>query len=157
MATEIERKFLLKDNTWRNSVARSEKIIQGYLANTGKSSIRIRISGDHANLNLKSMTIGVTRSEYDYLIPLQDAEYMLKTLCIGPVIEKIRHYVEYQGHTWEIDEFSGENRGLIVAEIELEDPHEKFAEPGWLGLEVSDDPRYYNICLAEHPFSSWDD
>ena len=97
----------------------------------------------------------MTRSEHDYPIPAEDAKSFLNELCIGSLIEKIRHYIEYQGHTWEIDEFLGENTGLIVAEIELDDQHEEFAIPEWLGNEVSDDPRYYNICLVDHPYSAW--
>lgn len=155
MPIEIERKFLLKDETWRDLVEKSINIIQGYLANTGRSSIRIRLSDEQASLNIKGMTLGVTRSEYDYPIPVEEARSLLKDLCIGPLIEKTRHHLEYRGHSWEIDEFTGENAGLIVAEIELDDPRENFAVPGWLGEEVSDDPRYYNICLVEQPYSAW--
>ena len=156
MPIEIERKFLLKDESWRKLVIKSKNITQGYLANTGRSSIRIRLSDDHASLNIKSMTIGVTRTEFDYPVPAEEAKILLQELCTGPLIEKTRHYIEYRGHTWEIDEFSGENAGLIVAEIELDDQNEGFAVPDWLGNEVSHDPRYYNICLTEHPYSAWD-
>ena len=155
MPTEIERKFLLKDESWRDLVDKSINIIQGYLANTGRSSIRIRLSDDQASLNIKGMTLGVTRSEYDYPIPVEEARSLLKELCMEPLIEKTRHYLVHRGHTWEIDEFAGENAGLIVAEIELADPREEFAVPGWLGKEVSDDPRYYNVCLLRHPYSAW--
>lgn len=155
MPTEIERKYLLRDDSWRKRVIKSKKIIQGYLANTGHSSIRIRLVNDSASLNIKSMTLGVTRSEYNYPIPAEEAALLLKDLCIGPLIEKTRHYVKYGDHTWEIDEFCGDNAGLIVAEIELDAPEEKFISPEWLGEEVSSDPRYYNVCLINHPFKDW--
>ena len=155
MPIEIERKFLLKNDSWRNQVIKTSSIIQGYLANTDHCSIRIRLADDQASLNIKSMTIGVTRSEFDYPVPMDEAKLLLKDLCPGPVIEKIRHYVDYAGHTWEIDEFLGENSGLVVAEIELQHQHEEFSIPDWLGKEVSDDQRYYNICLADNPYTSW--
>lgn len=155
MATEIERKFLVKDDSWRDLSTNSKQIIQGYLANTERGSIRIRITGDKASLNIKSMTLGVTRSEYDYAIPADDARAMLENLCMQPLIEKTRYYVKHDKHTWEIDDFAGANAGLVVAELELQVHDEPFESPPWLGKEVSDDPRYYNVCLTEHPFSSW--
>jgi adenylate cyclase len=155
MATEIERKFLVKDDSWRDLSTNSKQIIQGYLANTERGSIRIRIAGDNASLNIKSMTLGVTRSEYDYAIPTDDARTMLENLCMRPLIEKTRYYVKHGGHTWEIDAFAGANAGLVVAELELQSHDEPFERPPWLGNEVSDDPRYYNVCLIEHPYSSW--
>lgn len=155
MATEIERKFLIRDDSWRALSSHKLNIIQGYLANTDNGSIRIRVSGDEANLNIKSMTLGVTRKEYDYPIPVHDARSMLEELCMKPLIEKTRHYVEYNGHTWEIDEFHGDNAGLILAELEVEHEDETFDPPPWLGTEVSNDPRYYNVCLVEHPYSQW--
>lgn len=155
MATEIERKFLVRDDSWRSSSSRRLEIVQGYLANTDRGSIRIRVSGDEANLNIKSMTLGVTRKEYDYSIPAGDAREMLEELCLKPLIEKTRYYVEYNGHIWEIDEFHGGNNGLVVAELEVENEDEAFDPPPWLGAEVSNDPRYYNVCLVEHPYSSW--
>ncbi|MEX2524085.1 MAG: CYTH domain-containing protein [Gammaproteobacteria bacterium] len=155
MATEIERKFLVNDDSWRASVSRKVDIIQGYLANTERGSIRVRVSGSAANLNIKSMTLGVTRQEYDYPIPANDARAMIDGLCMQPVIDKTRHYVEYNGHTWEIDEFHGINAGLIVAELEVDREDEAFDPPPWLGKEVSDDPRYYNVCLVEYPYSDW--
>jgi len=155
MATEIERKFLVKDNSWRDLSTNSKQIIQGYLANTDRGSVRIRIAGKDASLNIKGMTLGVTRSEYDYAIPADDARAMLKNLCMQPLIEKTRYYVKHGGHTWEIDAFAGANAGLVVAELELQAHDESFEHPPWLGKEVSDDPRYYNVCLIEHPYSSW--
>lgn len=155
MATEIERKFLVRDDSWRDDVRNSVEIIQGYLANTERGSIRIRLSGNEANLNIKSMTLGVTRREYDYAIPADEARAMLDDLCMKPLIEKTRHYVDHNGHTWEIDEFYGDNAGLVVAELELEHQDEDFDPPKWLGAEVSDDPRYYNVCLIDNPYSRW--
>lgn len=155
MATEIERKFLVKNDSWRDLSTNSKLIIQGYLANTERGSIRIRITGENASLNIKSMTLGVTRSEYDYAIPADDARAMLETLCMQPLIEKTRYYVKHGGHTWEIDAFAGANAGLVVAELELRAQDEPFEHPPWLGEEVSHDPRYYNVCLTEHPYSTW--
>ena len=155
MPLEIERKFLVVNEDWRNHVNTAEKIIQGYLANTGLASIRVRIQEDKAYLNIKSMTIGVSREEYEYPFPLDDARNILKHLCIKPIIEKTRYFVEQAPHIWEIDVFEGENTGLIVAEIELNDPDESFTRPAWLGDEVSDDPRYYNVRLAEFPYNQW--
>jgi adenylate cyclase len=155
MATEIERKFLVIDDNWRDFSTASIQIIQGYLANTKRGSIRVRLAGNEASLNIKSMTLGVTRTEYDYAIPGDDARAMLRDLCMQPLIEKTRHFVEYGGHTWEIDEFAGANAGLVVAELELGAHDEAFHRPPWLGEEVSDDPRYYNVCLVEYPYSEW--
>ncbi len=155
MAHEIERKFLLKDDSWRGAVRRSERYRQGYLANTERCSVRVRIADDRAWLNLKSATLGVQRREYEYAIPPEEAEEILEHLCQRPFIEKVRHFVEYQGHTWEIDEFEGDNAGLVVAEIELEQEQQKIPLPPWVGKEVSDDRRYYNACLIEHPYSTW--
>ena len=129
MAEEIERKFLVIDDSWITNVNRTVHIIQGYLANTDRGSIRVRISDDKASLNIKSMTLGVSRTEYEYPVPLEDALNLIGSFCMQPVIEKQRHYIEVSGHLWEIDVFEKENRGLIVAEIELSDPWETFEKP----------------------------
>ena len=155
MATEIERKFLLLDNSWRDSVHDQKKIVQGYLANAGLASVRVRISGEKANLNIKSMTIGVSRTEYEYPIPLGDAEELLKNLCRQPLIEKTRYYLKQAALTWEIDVFEGNNSGLVVAEIELYDPDQVFFHPNWLGQEVSGEERYYNVALVDNPYKNW--
>jgi len=155
MAQEIERKFLVIDDSWKNTVDREVHIIQGYLANTDRGSIRIRVSADKAHLNIKSMTLDVSRTEYDYPIPLEDARNLIRNFCMQPVIEKQRHYVEVDRHLWEIDVFEKENRGLVIAEIELSDPGETFTKPHWAGTEVSHDPRYYNVCLVQHPYQEW--
>ena len=157
MPAEIERKFLINNEDWRKSVCRQTKISQGYLANTERGSIRVRVSGEKAYLNIKSMTLGISRTEFEYPIPLDDANYMLENLCLRPVIEKTRYYVEQGPHIWEIDVFTGENSGLIVAEIELSDTEEDFHKPDWVGTEVSHDPRYYNVRLVHEPFSQWQD
>lgn len=155
MATEIERKFLLLSDSWLSDIDSKLHIVQGYLATNEFSSTRIRIQDDKANINIKSATLGITRTEFEYAIPLDDALLMLNDLCIKPVIEKTRYTVRQQHHTWEIDVFSGDNEGLIVAEIELSSPDEAFVKPSWLGEEVSNDVRYYNVCLAKTPYKTW--
>ena len=155
MANEIERKYLIINDAWKALADDGMQIIQGYMGSNEKSSIRIRINGDKANLNIKSKTIGIKRSEYDYKIPLKEAKEMLETLCDKPLIEKTRYHVKHENNVWEIDVFAGENEGLIVAEIELDATDETFNLPDWIGEEVSNDPRYYNICLVTHPFKQW--
>jgi adenylate cyclase len=155
MAIEIERKFLLANNNWRNKVSHSVIYKQGYLSSQATSSIRVRISDKQAWLNIKSVTIGTQRAEYEYEIPLADANEILTNLCLKPVIEKTRHFVTHENHLWEIDEFDGENSGLIVAEIELQSVDEFFVKPNWLGDEVTQDVRYYNNNLAREPYSQW--
>lgn len=155
MATEIERKFLVRDDSWRSSVDSSVEIRQGYLAGSEKSSIRVRVADDKANINIKSATLDVTRVEYEFKIPLTDALEMLDNLCEDPLIEKTRFHVQHGVHLWEVDVFGGENQGLVVAEIELGERDEEFDRPEWLGEEVSSDPRYYNVCLVKHPYKDW--
>ena len=155
MAIEIEHKFLLANSAWREQITRSVKYRQGYLNAQATSSIRIRISDDHAWLNIKSATIGAYRHEYEYEIPLPDANEIITTLCRKPIIEKTRHFVINDGNTWEIDEFDGDNQGLCVAEIELSETGQSFSKPPWLGEEVTHDLRYYNNHLAIHPYSKW--
>jgi adenylate cyclase len=155
MATEIERKFLLLDDGWRAAADAGTLMRQGYLIGAEQASVRVRIAGEHAHLNIKSATLGVHRQEYEYEIPLADANEILDSLCEGPLIEKTRYHVHHGDHTWEIDVFCGDNEGLVVAEIELDTAAEDFARPPWLGQEVSDDPRYYNVCLVKHPYKDW--
>lgn len=160
MPIEIERKFLVLDASWRAAADAGTRYRQGYLSRvTGegavRSSIRVRTDGECAYLNIKSATLGIRRQEYEYPIPLADAEAMLAELCVGTAVEKIRYHVRVGAHVWEIDVFAGANAGLIVAEIELGHEDEAFERPAWLGAEVSDDPRYYNVCLADHPYSAW--
>jgi len=155
MATEIERKFMIINDHWREDADEGMPIIQAYMGSNDKSSIRIRIQGEQANLNIKSKTLGIERSEYEYAIPLTEAKEMLENLCDRPFIEKTRYHVIHDHHKWEIDVFAGDNEGLIVAELELASADEVFSLPDWIGKEVSDDPRYYNICLVTHPYNKW--
>ena len=155
MATEIERKFLILNQDWQEYTKSELHIVQGYLATNEFNSTRIRIQNDKANINIKSATLGITRTEFEYSIPVDDARLMLEDLCIKPVIEKTRFTVEHMNHTWEIDVFSGDNEGLIVAEIELSSPDEAFEKPSWIGEEVSNDARYYNACLVNNPYKTW--
>jgi adenylate cyclase len=155
MAIEIEHKFLLRNNDWRQNITRSVQYQQGYLSSKASSSIRIRISDEKAWLNIKSATIGTHRHEYEYEIPLQDANEIINTLCSKPIIKKTRYIVINDTNTWEIDEFHEENKGLIIAEIELKEIGESFLKPHWLGEEVTRDTRYYNNNLAIRPYSEW--
>jgi adenylate cyclase len=155
MATEIERKYLLNNDDWRNDVVKKIEFKQGYLVGSDKASVRIRIEGDKANINIKGATLGIVRPEFEYEIPLQDANELLDNLCEQPFIDKVRHYIHIGIHEWEIDEFKGDNQGLVVAEIELADENEVFDKPAWLGEEVSSDKRYYNSMLVNNPFKNW--
>jgi len=154
MGVEIERKFLVTSDAWRPHVLRSEPMRQMYLASHEGCSIRVRIGAGRASLNIKGRTLGARRLEYEYPVPLEDADSMWSELG-GASIEKVRHFLEIGGHTWEIDEFGGANDGLVVAEIELSREDEAFARPDWLGAEVTGDFRYYNVCLAERPWPEW--
>lgn len=157
MALEIEHKFLVIADDWRDQVSRSEVFRQGYLSNNPQASVRVRIAGDKATLNIKGMTIGISRLEYEYPIPLAEAAELLDQLCIPPLIDKTRHFVEYAGKVWEIDEFAGDNQGLIVAEVELEAEDEAFQHPAWAGADVSGIKRYYNVSLCSYPYAQWTD
>ncbi|HSN23937.1 MAG TPA: CYTH domain-containing protein [Methylomicrobium sp.] len=157
MALEVEHKFLLANAEWRQQIEYSEVFKQGYLSSQPTSSIRVRVCQHRAWLNIKSATIGSHRHEYEYEIPLADAEEILMHLCSKPLIEKTRHFVRHGGNLWEIDEFEGANQGLLVAEIELDEIGQSFDKPSWLGKEVTDDLRYYNNNLAMHPYSEWRD
>lgn len=153
MGKEIERKFLVAAS-WRPPGS-GTAYEQGYLCNSKERTVRVRIEGEAAKLTVKGATKGVSRSEYEYDIPVADAEVMLRELCEQPTIRKRRHHVEHAGKTWEVDVFEGENAGLVVAELELSDEAEAFDKPPWLRAEVSDDPRYYNANLVKHPFKTW--
>jgi len=156
MATEIERKFLLRDDSWRQLADAGTRFSQGYLIGSSQASVRVRIEGDQANLNIKSATLGIQRHEFEYSIPLDEAREMLETLCEKPIIDKFRYRLHYGEHEWEIDVFEGDNAGLVVAEIELEHEDEAFERPDWLGEEVSHDVRYYNVNLVNHPYKDWE-
>ncbi len=154
MQTEIERKFLVAGNDWK-SQADGRRIRQGYLSVDPARNVRVRLAGEHAWLTLKGTTTGVSRAEYEYPIPPGDAEKLLETMCLQPLIDKTRYTLCDAGQRWEIDEFHGANAGLVIAEIELENEDQAFDRPAWLGAEVSDDPRYYNANLLRHPFRDW--
>jgi adenylate cyclase len=153
MAQEIERKFLV-DTDKLPPLPQPLVIKQGYIPAQG-ATVRVRISNDHAFLTLKGRARGLTRSEFEYPIPVTDAEAMLEELCIQPYIDKKRYLIEYKGHTWELDIFEGENAGLIVAEIELSSETEPFEKPEWVTQEVSDDPHYRNAYLVKNPYKNW--
>lgn len=161
MGIEIERKFLLADDSWRHAVEHSEEIAQGYLvdaaalsAGHARASVRARLCGNRAWLNIKAARAGIERAEFDYPIPPDDARVLLATLCDG-VLEKMRHHVRVDGVLFEIDEFRGDNEGLLVAEVELPAVDAAFPRPSWLGREVSALTRYYNVNLIAHPYRSW--
>ncbi len=156
MPREIERKFLLQNDAWRARSQRREAMRQGYLAGSERASVRVRVAGEEARLNIKSGGLVASRQEYEYAIPLADALELLE-LCPGPLIEKTRHWVEHGGFDWEVDEFHGANEGLVVAELELDSEDQVFPHPAWLGKEVTQLRRYYNVCLVDHPFSAWTD
>jgi adenylate cyclase len=154
MPQEIERKFLLRTDAWRTSAGAGTPYQQGYLSTDKARTVRVRLAGARGYLTVKGPTLGATRDEFEYEIPEADARAMIERLC-ERIVVKTRHRVAHEGHTWEIDEFHGENAGLLVAEIELRAEDEAFARPDWLGAEVTDDPRYFNANLARAPFSTW--
>ena len=155
MPVEIERKFLVRNDGWRNE-AIGQEFVQGYLKQSGDPpTIRIRQIGTSAFLTIKSQPQGIVRDEYEYPIPVEHAAEMLENLCSHPLIRKVRYEVRVSDDLWIVDVFSGENAGLVVAEIELRHPDQKFKRPGWLGREVTDDPRYSNSALSADPFGRW--
>ena len=153
MGKEIERKFLVKDDSWKTE--QGTKYRQGYLNSIKERTVRVRTIADKGFLTIKGITVGVTRLEYEYEIPTQEAEELLTELCEKPLIEKNRYKIPYGGFTFDVDEFFGENEGLIVAEVELESEDQQFEKPAWLGEEVSGDPRYFNSNLIKHPYGIW--
>lgn len=156
---EIERKFLVVNDAWRDTPGIERRLLrQGYLhsaTHTEASTVRIRIAETQAWLTIKGPTFGISRAEYEYSVPVDDAETMLETLCSGRRIEKWRHRVPVDGVIFEVDEFRGANEGLIIAEIELPSPNAAFPRPDWLGCEVTDDSRFHNSHLVRHPFQLW--
>ena len=153
MGTEIERKFLTSSDMWRQD-AIGIPYAQGYISRETGRTVRIRIAGEHAFLTIKGPVSGISRAEFEYPIPWDDAQELLQ-LCGGPIIQKQRFHIPYQGHLWEVDLFEGENSGLIVAEVELSHSDENVSLPPWVGKEVTGDPRYYNSNLTVHPFCKW--
>jgi adenylate cyclase len=154
MATEIERKFLVSGDTWRPG-ASGCRYVQGYLSREAERIVRVRQAGSSAFLTIKGLAQGTTRLEFEYPIPFSDAEQLMK-LCLRSLIDKTRYTIEYHGKHWEVDEFHGENDGLVLAEIELSREEEPIDLPPWIGKEVSRDPRYFNAYLSEHPFAQWE-
>ncbi len=161
MGIEIERKFLVTNDGWRDAAHAVVPMAQGYLNDLGavqsgaqKASVRVRVQGELAYLNIKSRELGHTRQEYEYPVPVADARALLE-LCVGGLVDKRRHLVRVGAHLWEVDEFLGENAGLVVAEIELASADEAFVRPDWIGAEVTDQSRYYNLALAAHPYARW--
>lgn len=156
MNVEIERKYRVTDTSYRTQATRCTCYRQGYLSATPTATVRIRIAGDQAFITIKGTTTGCSRQEYEYPIPVADATRMLDSLCQSGLIEKRRYLYPYAGHTWEIDEFMGDNEGLIVAEVELQSESEAVQLPPFIGREVTGDPRYYNACLAQNPYKNWE-
>lgn len=154
MAKEIERKFLVKNMSWKAQAA-GVLYRQGYLNSVKERTVRVRTINNKAFITVKGITVGVSRLEFEYEIPFADAKQMLDHLVEKPIIEKYRYKIQQNGLTWEIDEFLGDNEGLVVAEVELKDEQQTFAPPDWLGEEVSSDPRYFNNNLVVHPYKTW--
>jgi adenylate cyclase len=154
MGKEIERKFLVTSQEFKG-LAEGVYIHQGFLNTDKERVVRVRIYGDRAFLTVKGITKGATRAEFEYEIPPLDAEAMLSDLCEKPTIEKHRYSIDLGPHTWEVDEFHGENEGLVIAEIELTKEEEEFEKPSWIGPEVTSDPRYFNANLVNNPYKNW--
>jgi len=156
MGRETERKFLVKRQFF-HPISQGVRYLQGYLSTVPERVVRVRVVGDRGYLTIKGLTVAASRLEYEYTIPAGEAEEMLKLLCLRPILEKIRYREEADGRIWEVDEFLGENQGLIVAEIELRDASQAITLPAWIGTEVTGDPRYFNSALVEKPFKSWNE
>jgi len=156
MGCEIERKFLVTDDSWRPA-SPGMPLRQGYLCTDPDRTVRVRLAGEQAWMTIKGRAQGFTRAEFEWPIPPKDAIELLDGLCLRPQIEKVRHRIEYEGRVWEVDEFSGENAGLVVAEVELPSEDAVVVSPPWVGQEVTDDPRYGNSSLVARPFSTWSD
>ena len=155
MGIETERKFLVTSDDWRPLVESSHSCRQGYFPAAGQASVRVRLIGSQSFLTIKGPRMGISRSEFEYPIPTADAQILLEEFCHNQLIEKTRHIITLNGFTWEIDEFEGPNKGLILAEVELQSPDQNFPLPPWVGKEVSEDERYFNSRLAHHPVSQW--
>jgi adenylate cyclase len=156
MATEIERKFLVVGNGWR-PLGSGKLYCQGYIPTQGKQTVRVRIVGDQGYLTLKGPAAGLSRPEFEYRIPVEDAQALLETLCQRPFIEKTRYRIPIGQVVWEVDEFTGDNTGLILAEVELQSEDQSVDLPDWIGPEVTGDPRYYNANLVNNPYRNWKD
>ena len=153
MGTEIERKFLVKEGSWREAAAETYR--QGYLSTVKERTVRVRTIGDKGYLTIKGISVGASRLEFEYEIPVADAEELLDSLCEKPLIEKNRYKLDHGGLTWEVDVFFGDNQGLVVAEVELQSENQVFEKPDWVTEEVTHDPRYFNANLISNPYSGW--
>ncbi len=156
MGVEIERKFLVGGDAWR-TLGQATLLRQGYLSTDAARTVRVRIDGGHAFLTIKGKSVGASRGEWEYPVPVPDAAELLDGLCQQPLVEKVRRRIAIGPHTWEVDEFLGANAGLVVAEIELASEDEAFEKPDWLGREVTGDARYFNSNLIRQPYSQWKD
>ena len=156
MKTEIERKFIVTNNLYKK-LGRYEHCLQGYIPSDTEPLIRIRIIGNKSYLTMKSDVNGITRLEYEYEIPNKDAKDLLELFCKKTTIEKNRYIIHYKSTLWEVDEFLGDNQGLVVAEVELESEQQSYDKPSWIGSEISTDKKYYNYNLAQCPYQTWDD
>lgn len=156
MTIEIERKFLVLNQDWRALSHERRVMVQGYLSSAANATVRVRVSGDAALLTIKGGRSGLQCREFEYPIPLVDARVMLDHLAVGRLISKTRHYVRHAGFVWEVDEFSGANTGLVIAEVELEQATDCPPLPAWVGPEVTHDPRYFNSYLSRMPYQDWD-
>jgi adenylate cyclase len=154
MGEEIERKFLVAGDAWRET-AEGMRYRQGFLSTVPERTVRVRVAGLRGTITVKGKNLGARRAEFEYEIPVADAEQMLDTLCERPLIEKVRHTLTAGPHTWEVDVFEGDNAGLVVAEIELGSEDEAFEKPEWVGDEVTSDPRYFNSNLVANPYRTW--
>ena len=157
MGIEIERKFLVADDGWRDDVRSSRRIAQGYISTEPERTVRVRITGQTGLLTIKGRAEQLVRAEYEYEIPADEARMLLDDFCSPRAIEKVRHEVDVGDHLWEIDVFEGANKGLVLAEVELQSPDESFEIPPWVGDEVTGEVRYYNSRLVDNPVAQWDD
>jgi adenylate cyclase len=154
MPLEIERKYLVRSDSWRTP-GTGTRYRQGYLSTEPGRNVRVRLGAGRGVLTIKGLAVNLARPEYEYPIPVAEANEMLDTLCLKPILEKIRYTIEHAGLLWEVDEFEGENAGLIIAEVELAEADQRILLPDWVGEEVTDDPRYYNASLITNPFATW--
>ena len=154
MGKEIEKKFLIKNQDYKK-LSKGITVKQGYLSRDPDQVVRVRVYGSKGFITVKGKNIGTVRSEYEYEIPFGDAEEIIDILCERPIIEKYRYHIEMSGFVWEVDQFLGENEGLIIAEIELPAEDTPFPKPDWIGEEVSGDPKYFNSNLVKRPFKNW--
>jgi adenylate cyclase len=155
VAIEVERKFLVEGSAWRDAAGAGTRLRQGYLSTDKARVVRVRTENTRGTVTIKGQTRGVSRLEFEYVIPYVDATRLLDELCLRPLLEKTRYRIPVGGLTWEVDEFHGDNDGLVVAEVELADPAQAIVRPEWCGAEVSGDPRYFNSNLIARPYRTW--